>query len=1081
VTSLAAFGVRKPVVVNLLMILLLGAGAIFGMQLRREFFPEVRSNLVVVTAPYPGAAPEEIESSLAIKIEDRIADIDDVEEVTTTVTEGAAMVMIEFAEGTDIDVALQDVKREIDSLQDLPEESERIIVDKLEPNLPVINLSLYGDAEPRIMKAAINQIRDDLRTLPGMGDVAISGVRTNEISVEVRPESALEHRLSLPAVAQRVREHMIELPSGTVRSASENVAIRTLGADDVAEDVRGIVVKAGDDGQVVRLGEIAEVRDSFEDVDLRSRLNGKPAVSLTVFKVGEQDAVDMAALVKAYRAGRVGEPIELTARERLAKLMRRPGTDEPVSARVEAHQLGAARFAEGSLPGELVVTTDLARFIVGRLDLLTRNAKWGGLLVFLTLVLLLNWRTSLWVALGLVISLAGTLAVMHLTGITLNLLTMFGLIVVIGLLVDDAIVVAENITSRHERGEPALLAAVNGTNQVGWPVIATVLTTICAFLPLSLIQGRIGDMLGALPVVVACALLVSLFEALLILPTHVGHALVARDRKKGTGKVGHLQRLEFRFDTLRDGFLNRWLIPNYTRFLARCIRRRYLTLVASLALLIVSIGMIAGGRLQFIFFEMSDSETVNVELRMPVGTPIERTDEVIRRVEAACQAQPEVLQVFATAGAMGALDGTSNAQQAHLAQLILELAPVEQRDRSSEQVIEAIRNELGEMPGVKSLRISPVAGGPEGVAITLTVAGDGPEQIMPVVERISSLLGEYDGVYDIADDADAGQKELRLTLRDGASELGFTVEGVARQVRGALYGLEAHTFAGNREDVDVRVMYPEAFRRSLAAVESMFLFSPAGNPVPLSEVVRVDQGFGYATIRRLDRRRTVTVTAEVERSIANPEYVMAALRPELARMDAELPQVRILERGRQKEMAESFSTLPLGMGVAAGLIYVILAWLFSSYTQPVLVMLGVPFAIIGLVWGHIILGFTMTFLSLIGFIALAGVVVNDSLIFMEFFNHMRRAGWSVPAAALRAGHARFRPIMLTTLTTVLGLLPLMLERSFQARFLIPMAITISFGLMSATGIILLVLPCLLVIFEDVKRTLRTAWRGQTDA
>lgn len=1077
--SLASFGVRKPVIANLVMLTIVAAGVIFGVGLRREFFPEIRPTEVTIRAPYPGASPEEIEESLAKKIEDRVADLDDVKEINTTIVEGMCSVLIEFNEGVDIAQKVFDVKSEMDALEDLPEASKRIVVEKFEPNFPTINVSLYGDADERVMKQAISEIRDDLRSLPGMGQVVTSGVRTDEITVAVRPDALIEHHISLPAVSDQIHQAMLELPGGSVKSDTANVSVRTMGADERSEAVRRIIVKAGSEGQVVRVGDIADVRSGFEDVDWRVRLNGKPAVSLTVYKVGKEDAVRMAEMVKAYVAGRNHLPIKLTLAERIKKTLMRDPPLEKVSDRLEAYELGLSR--PQALPGTLTTTTDLARFIVGRLELLSRNALQGGVLVVLTLILLLNLRVAFWVAAGLVVSLLGTLAVMHFAGVSLNLLTMFGLIVVVGMLVDDAIVVAENITARHEMGEPALDAAVNGTHQVGWPVVATVLTTVAAFLPLTLIEGRIGDLLAALPIVVSCALVVSLLEALFILPSHMGHSLIRIDRTRQRGHATRLGRLEARLNWAREGFFHRAVVPNYLKALRACQKYRYITLFAAISIVVISWGLVAGGRVPFTFIKSADAETINIQLKMPVGTPIDETDSIVKRLEHASLAQPEVTSCFSIAGSLGSMDGSTQTDSPHLAQLILELKPVEQRQaagmRRSDAVITAIRNDVGELPGVESLRMDEVSGGPGGPPISLAVVGDSPAGIQRVAHAIGTMLGDYKGVYDVADDNDRGRRELRLRLLPGANELGFTTENLARQIRGAFYGLEAHTFAGDREDVDVRVIMPEDVRRSLTGVEHMYVFTPKGDPVPLSEVVDVEQAQGYATIKRLDRHRVVTVSAQVDQAIQNPEAVTAELWPKIRDVERQNPGIHVIERGRQQDVKESFQTLPLGMLVACGLIYVILAWLFSSYIQPLIVMTAIPFATIGMIWGHFLLGYDLMMLSLIGFVALAGVVVNDSLIFMEFFNEKRAEGFTVRDAGLAAGQARIRAILLTTITTVFGLLPLMMERSFQAKFLIPMAITISCGLISATLIILVVLPCMLMVLDDVGRLARWLWTG----
>ncbi|USN98377.1 MAG: efflux RND transporter permease subunit [Phycisphaeraceae bacterium] len=1083
--SLASFGVRNPVVANLVMFSVMGAGVIFGLRLVREFFPEVRPNMVVINAPYPGAAPDEVEDSLTVKIEDKVADLSDIDEINSIVGEGGTSITIEFDDGVDIDEKVAEVKREIDALQDLPDAADRIVVDKIEPNLPAISLSIYGDSDEKDLKRSAREIRDDLRSLPGMGDIAMGGVRTDQINVEVRPAALLEHGLSLSAVSDRIREAMLELPGGSVRTPTSNVSLRSMGVDDRAEAIRGIVVRAAD-GRAVRLEEIAEISDGFADTPLISRLNGKPMANLTVFKKGKEDIVRIAEMVKAYRQGRVGEPFKLNIVEKIAKMLRPPKSEAPLSARHRAYLLGQSKSGE-ALPGELVTTTDLARFVVGRMDLLIRNAFWGGLLVFATLVLLLNRRVSLWVAAGLVVSMLGTLAVMKFSGITLNLLSMFGLIIVVGILVDDAIVVAENITSRHEEGTPALEASIVGTKQVAWPVVATVLTTIFAFLPLAMIEGRIGDMLGVLPVIVGCALSVSLLESLFILPCHMGHSLKHTDRIHAAHKETIVQKLDDRLDRYRDALFTKGIAPAYVAVLRVLLRARYTTTLSAAALIVVSLGLVAGGRLEFIFFETDDAETVSIELQLPVGSSLAQTNELTHRIEAAVKDQPEVKSFYTIVGAVESMSGDgSGAAGTNRAQLILELVAIEQRDRTSEQIIQSIRDETGELSGIKSLRMAGVSGGPEGAAISFTLTGDTSQETLDAAASdLMAMMADFEGVQNVASDSDAGQREVRFTLREGARELGFTRANLGRQIQGMVFGLEAYTFAGNREDVDVRVMLPEPVRRSLAAIEDQFVFTPDGRPVPLSEVASIEEARSYATIRRLDRKRSVTVTADVDRTLVmadgshpNADKIAVALESRFPEIEKKYADVSIVARGRQKDFADSFRTLPIGFLVASGLIYVTLAWLFKSYTQPLLVMTAIPFATIGMIWGHMLLGYTMTFLSLIGFVALSGIVVNDSLIFVEFFNEQRREGRSVYDACLNAGRARVRAILLTTITTVLGLLPLMLEQSFQARFLIPMAITIAFGLMSSTMIVLIVLPCLLMILQDVKRIAHRLWTGE---
>lgn len=1080
--SLPAYGVRRPVIANLLMWAVIGSGLILGGRLTREFFPETRPNRVLIAAPYPGASPDEVETSIATKIEDSLTTLDGVKEIQSTVTEGAASITVEFVDGTDIENAVADVKREIDALQDFPEEAERIVVRELEPNLPVIVLSIFGDAPERELKDAILEIRDDLRSLPDMGDVIVSGTRASEITVEVDPVALIKHGLSISEVSDRVRLSMLELPGGSVRSSTTTISIRTLGAQERADEVRSIVVRADPGGTVVRLGEIATVTDGFADIDLRERLNGKPSVSVTILKVGDQDAIKLADVIKAYAAGLKGEPLTPTWKERLALKMQRQGTEEPPSARYRAWELGRTRAEAAPLPGEVALTTDLARFIRGRLDLLLRNAQQGALMVFLSLMVFLNVRVAFWVTAGMFVSIMGTLAVMHFTGITLNLLTMFGLIIVVGLQVDDAIVVSENVASLHEGGMAPEEAAIKGTEQVIWPVVGTVCTTVIAFLPLAFLGGQTGDFLAVMPMIVACALGVSLWETLFLLPSHMAKTLKANDRMHAAPKKSLLARFEVAMDNGREAFFRSRLVPWYGRVLEACIRRRYLVVATVASVWLISVGMVAGGRLPFVFMEANDTETVTAELRMPIGTPLAETDRIVDRIERAALAQPELASIYASVGAISSLSGDGGStQQTHLAQVIMELLPVEQRTRTSKEFIVAMRQEIGELSGVKALRIQGMAGGPEGADITLTAASAEPRRLAPAVADLRRLLAEFDGVYDLADDADAGQRELRIRLRPGASELGFTTENVARQVRAAVFGLEAHTFPGRLEDVDVRVTLPTAVRRSVASIESILIRSPAGASVPIGEVCTLEEVDGYATVRRLNGDRAVTVSADVDPAVSSPDEIMRALRPMLAALEAENPGVRILERGRQQDRAESFEALPLLALGAFALIYLVLAWVFGSYTQPFVIMMAIPFSVIGMIWGHMLMGYSMTFISLVGFVALSGVVVNDSVVFVDLYNTERAKGTPVVDALLRSGRGRLRAILLTTLTTVLDLAPLMLEQSFQARFLIPMAITISFGLISSATLVLLALPCLIAIGDDVRRTVRMLWRGEREA
>lgn len=1097
--GICEFGVRKPVVINLLMAALIIAGLAASTTLRKQFFPETDPDTASVSMPYPGAAPEEVESSLAIKVEDALDGIDEIKEIQTTVAEGGGAIMIKFKDGVDVKDAKDDIDREIDALQDLPDESEEITTQLIEPRLPVIRVVLAGVDDPAAMKEAIRAVRDDLRSLPDMGEILIGGTRAYEISIDVDAVAMLEYGLSLPQISQIIRNAMTEIPGGTIKHDTGNVSLKTLGVEERPDAIRNIPLISLEDGTIVTVGEVAKVTDGFIESDLEARYNNKPATSLTIFKVGGQDIVEMAQMVRAYVAGRSGEPYELSTFEQLTQMAteRQPGGSKKSNNQL-AWELGAEGKRAMPNGAELHATTDLARFVEGRLDLLTRNAIYGAILVFATLLVFLNWRAAMWVGVGLSTAICGTLILMAAIDITLNLLTMFGLIVVLGLLVDDAIVVSENIQSHHDdSGESPTQSAINGANEVFWPVVATVMTSIVAFLPLTFIKGQIGTLLGALPVVVACALAMSLIESLLILPAHMGHSLAKRDKQR----TNRVTRLLKGYEDWRDRLMMNRIIPGFGKMQAALLRARYFTLAVAIAALVVSIGMVRGERLAFNFMPTDDAESFVIDVRMPIGTPIEETREVVKTIETAVLAEKkEVKSMESLIGGSSNLEtGQSNAPASHVAQIFVELKPVEERSRTSPQVTTAIRQNLrGQIDNVERISYMQQAGGPGGPDVTIRLVSADTENLRLAAEDVKKLLLTYKQLYDVSDDANRGQSERKVYVHPDAATVGMNNREVNSQLRGFLFGLEAHTFAEREEDIDVRVRVDEDTRASLAQVQDAWLVDPQGRPVPMRELVSIQDSSTYASINRVDGLRSVTVTAAADAD-ASPEQIVAELKQppkdektgkvledesgnplpsKIDLIEAKYPGLEIEFAGRQEQMSDAFGSLPYGFLAAMMMIYVILAWLFQSYFQPILVMCVIPFATIGLIWGHLALGFDLTFLSLIGFVALSGIVVNDSLILVQFFNMKRSEGVPVYEALVAAGQARFRAIMLTTITTVLGLTPLILETSFQARFLIPMAISIAAGLLSATVMILVVLPCIMLAFDDLKRLLYFLWNGE---
>jgi multidrug efflux pump subunit AcrB len=1064
IRALVDFCVRRSVPVTLLMWALIIGGTIALLTMRREFFPETAPQAARIVLAYPGASPKEIEESMARKIEDRVVDVEGVDRVETRLSEGTGGITVKLKAGTDADKAIEDIRLAIEQITDLPPDAERVRVFDFQPNFPTIMVTLASDAGEEHIKRELRAIRDDLKSLDGMGTLVEIGLRPREIHVDVDPAALLRHGIRLSEVADRVRAAMAEVPGGTVRTDAANLAIRTLGSGENVAAIRGIVLQSAVDGSSLRLGEIADVHENFDDIPQIRRFGGQPAGTLVAFKEGEEDAVEIAELVRGYVAGRNGDAPRDFVRDRLI-----------ASAWERGYELGRSR---PPVDGTLAQHNDLARIIEGRFELLSTNAMQGAALVLVVLLLGLNRVASLWVMVGIVIALACTLMFMQATGVTLNLITMFGLLIVLGMLADDAIVMSENIVKRHkELGEPPLTAAVNGVTQVFWPVVGSVTTTIVAFVPLIFIKGNIGELLGNLPTVVLIALGASLLEASFMMPNHMAHALVREERAAARGG-SRLDRLLKPLGDLRERSIER-MLGVYERMVRWCLRERYVVLAATTAVLMLSVGMVFGGRLAFVFLPADDTETVIVDFALPIGATMEQTSEVARRIEIAARAQPEVQALTASLGSSVDFEtGATNAAATHLGQIFLELSPVETRSRRSAEVIDSIRLAAGDLDECETVKFQEVSGGPAGADISYEVRGADDAAVDEVVARIKAALAGFSGVKDISDDADDAQRELRIELTPQALAMGFTTADVAQQVRMAVFGAEAHSFSADREDVDVRVQFDEASRRRLSTIEELWLLSPTGTAVPLVEVADVREGRGYSTIRRVDRARTVTVSADCD-DATNPEIVARALAPEIEAIGRAAPGVVIDAAGRQKDLVDAFANFPLALAAAFLGIYVILAWLFESYLQPLAVMLAIPFGIIGIVWGHVLLGFDMTFLSLIGFVALAGVVVNNSLILVEFSNEMREKGVPLVDSLARAGRLRLVPILLTTVTTLAGLSPLMLEQSFQARFLIPMAISLVFGLTSSTVLTLLALPAAMVVIDDIRRALYRLWTGRS--
>jgi hydrophobic/amphiphilic exporter-1 (mainly G- bacteria), HAE1 family len=1022
------------------------AGIYWWFHLVREFFPNAESEMVFITVPYPGATPEEVEKSVTRRIEREIENVDEVDEIISRVLEGVTVIQVSLEEGADRQRVLNDLRSEIDKVKpDLPDGAEDPEIKEMRPTLPVVGVVIFGDVSETDLREAAKDLEDDLLDLPGITEVVLSGVRAPEIWAEVRPEMLEEHGITFEEVGRAMRGANLDLPGGQLKSDQGNIRVRTIGEQNRAREIESLVVTSRADGTAVRLRDLAWVRETFEDRVERGRYAGKPAALVTVFKTPEQDAIQISTAVKKFVA------------------------DHP-------DRLGGALSLE--------VTTDLARFIEQRLDLMKRNARLGIILVLIALAFFLDLRVAFWVGMGLAIAFLGTFVLMHAMDASINLISLFGLIVVLGLIVDDAIVIGENFYTKLGEGLSPHDAAIEGTNEVAMPVLAAVLTTIAAFLPLMFLGGMVGTFLGVLPVVVIAALGVSLVEAFIILPSHLGHQRI-RDPNRPRRFPG-LNALGQRLRTRQRRFIEGQLADLYERCLRFVLRWRYPSIAAAFAISAAAAGLVVSGIVPFVLLQDTDAETVSITLEMAAGTPEKGTLDVISRIERMALSSPETRTVFATIGsAFDDRGRVTPADPATVGQLVIELVPAEEREntgqRNSKRLVADWRAQTAQIPGVARLNIRSRGGGPRGTDIEIRVRADDLDLAHRAAGYIQELLADYEGVSEIEDDLTEGKLEVRLRLLDTARSLGLTTSDLAVQVRHALFGFEVQDLQGEDEEITVRAVLPEAARREIGDLGRFRLKTSSGARVPLSEVADLTTERGYSSLVRVDGKRAVSVTAEVDDDVANSEKITSELAEKLTGIGRRFPGVTVSFEGQKKETMESIGSLKLLFPVALLIIYALLATLFRSYTQPVVVMAAIPYAFVGAILGHLVMGYPFTILSMIGGVALAGIVVNDSLILVDFINRRRREGIPLLEAVVQGGRARLRPILLTSITTIFGIGPLMLEKSFQAQFLIPMAVSIVFGLALATLLTLVLLPTIYLVFEDIRGVFRFIFTGHFHA
>ena len=1042
---------RNHVAANLLMVFLLLTGLLGIVGMKKETFPEFSLDQVQILVPYLGATPEDVERGVCARIEERLSGLEGIRSIRSTAAEGMGSVSVELELGVEMSRMLNDIKNEIDRIDTFPEETEKPVIKELVRRTQVIDMVVYGDVPEKVLKVTAERIRDDLRHVEGISQVELAGVRTDEISIEVPERVLRRHGLTLAQVSEAVRRSSLDMPGGSVKSEDGEMLVRTRGLKYTGREYEDVVVLTRPDGTTLKLGQIATIIDGFEDSDLISRFNGQPAAVVRVFRTGDQNSLEISRWVKDYMAAQ-----------------------------------------QDYLPAgvHLDYARDDARLLRGRLDLLLRNARLGLLLVFILLTFFLDLRLAFWVMMGIPISLLGSFLLMQPFDVSINMLSLFAFIVALGIVVDDAIIVGENVFAHRERGKSLLQASIDGTLEVGKPVVFSILTSVAAFTPLFFVEGMMGKFMAVIPVIVISMLLVSLIEALFILPAHLssrGGGLPGRmfDRVLRVPLRWH-DRLQKLVDQQLRKFIECWYSPSLRVALANPLA----TAALGLALMLGTLGWIAGGHIKVVFMPEVEADWIVISLAMPQGTTAEQTAAVVKRIETAALMvrdeydgrrsadQPSIYRnVFTFIGEqpMGrrssATASAAAGAQGHLAEITIELLPSEVRPVPGSEIVSRLRTKVGEIPGAEALSFSAAlfnAGNP----IEIQLSADDFSQLLRAAERLKVELGKYPGVGDIRDSFQEGKQEMRLGLRPEARTLGITLAELARQVRQGFYGDQALRVQRGSDDVRVMVRYPAGERRSSGDIENMRIRTPQGAEVAFSQVAEVEVGHGYASISRYAGQRTVTITADVDAKIANSNEVNQDLAQRfLPVLMGEYPGLRYSYEGEQREREDSFSSLLRGFAVALFAIYALLAIPFRSYTQPFVIMSAIPFGMIGAVWGHVVMGLDLGLLSMFGVVALSGVVVNDSLVLLSFFNQLRERGIPTDEALVEAGRQRFRPILLTSLTTFFALLPMILERSVQAQFLIPMAASLGFGVLFATAIILVGVPAGMKLLSQLQEWL----------
>ncbi|MGV6853360.1 MAG: efflux RND transporter permease subunit [bacterium] len=1023
-----AWFAKNDVAANLLLFTLLFLGLVsLQKNIPLEVFPSIARDAVNVSVALRGATPPEIESTVTSRIEEALQDLEGIEKITSKAVEGATNINIEIDSNYDSRDLLADIKSRVDAINGLPVELEKPIINLVQPKREVITVALSGKVSEKEIRQLAERVRDDLLQKKGITQVQLDAVRPYEISISISQQTLDRYQISFQEVANALRQRSIDLSAGSLKTRGGEILLRNQSRAIDVEALLSIPVRETKKGNILYLKDIAKVKNGFEEEPLKSRFNGMNAAFVDVFRVGDQSAIDVADKVKAYIV------------EQQQKLP-------------ENVDIGYWR--------------DRSNIVKKRLATLTNNAIQGGILVLALLALFLRPAIAFWVFIGVPVSFMGAFLMMPVFDVTLNVFSLFAFILVLGVVVDDAIVTGENVYRHMNSSESSLEAAIRGTQEVALPVTFGVLTTVVAFIPMAFIDGIRGKLFAQIPVVVIPILIFSLIESKFVLPSHLKH-IRRLDLSQPLSGFSAFQR---RFSNGFEGFVERVYQP----LLSRCLNYRYTFLASLFGLLLIIIALATSGWTRFVFFPRIQSEVARVTLTMPTGTPFEVTDKFVQRITNAALKLKEkhidadsgesiIVDIFSTTGSGGGVGSVSNKGR-----VMFEITPPESRHSNigTRELVKEWRKLIGPLPGIESWVFRAEIGRASD-PIDIQLTGRNLDELSSLGDQIKEKLKGYPGVFDISDSLSKGKQEFQVELLPSARSYGLSESDIINQIRAAMFGLQVDRIQRGREDVRVMLRLSKQQRTSLPDLLDLKIKTAQNQSIPLQELVRLKTDRSPVTITRIDGYRVLQVTADIDKKTVNMTLVNKEIKAYIQNLLSQYPGVNFSLEGEAKEQAESFSSLIIGLAFVLFSIYALLAIPFKSYTQPFIVMFVIPFGLMGSVVGHWIIGTDLTLLSLLGMLALIGVVVNDSLVLVDFINTKRKT-MDIHQAILMAGVARFRPVILTSVTTFFGLMPLLFEKSTQAQFLKPMAISLGFGILFATVVTLLLVPINYQILEDMK-------------